>query len=406
YNKYEDVSESNTQAELIDAILATKSILASAEESISMYEKLNNAIKEHDTKLSLYINKSGRGDYEEAIGEAIDIYEEGKIETMEEVDDIIAKLDAALQACIQSDEIEEGADLTEYIQNPSFEDLSNQNDASSGGVAATPKGWNMYINGTQVSTVADINAQGVTGWCAINEGDAINVELEDGTIVSNQYSEGTHLWGIWNATIPEIELSQEISGLPAGLYTLTCDVLVQYNWAGNCLTTQRIFANDYVAMYSTEDAYENNLPDDAKIAAEIDALVPDAEIKHLNYAGFLCESPRSDYSNKVSLQFGLAEQGSAKIGFRTNNIISDGTAAESGLGWFKLDNWTLTYDEMTIPEGANVNADATSINDINNNIEKVAVKFYTIDGTQISAPQKGINIVKMSNGSVSKIFVK
>nr|MCR5312997.1 hypothetical protein [Bacteroidaceae bacterium] len=281
YNKYEDVSESNTQAELIDAILATKSILASAEESISMYEKLNNAITEHDIKLRLYINKSGRGDYEDAIDEASDQYEEGKIETMEEVDAIISKLDAALQACIQSDEIEEGADLTEYIQNPSFEDLSNQNDASSGGVAATPKGWNMYINGTQVSTAADINAQGVTGWCAINEGDAINVELEDGTIVSNQYSEGTHLWGIWNATIPEIELSQEISGLPAGLYTLTCDVLVQYNWAGNCLTTQRIFANDYVAMYSTEDAYENNLPDDAKIAAEIDALVPDAEIKHL-----------------------------------------------------------------------------------------------------------------------------
>ena len=34
------------------------------------------------------------------------------------------------------------------------------------------------------------------------------------------------------------------------------------------------------------------------------------------------------------------------------------------------------------------------------------VARYTIDGVRISAPQKGVNIVKMSNGKVYKVLVK
>ena len=34
------------------------------------------------------------------------------------------------------------------------------------------------------------------------------------------------------------------------------------------------------------------------------------------------------------------------------------------------------------------------------------VARYTVDGQLISAPQHGINIVKMSDGSVRKVFVK
>jgi hypothetical protein len=36
----------------------------------------------------------------------------------------------------------------------------------------------------------------------------------------------------------------------------------------------------------------------------------------------------------------------------------------------------------------------------------VAVEFYTINGVRLAAPQKGINIVKMSNGTISKVLVK
>ena len=403
--KFTKLNASNTQEELINGILEAKNLLATVDNSVKLYQKLYDAIAAHSLNVENYTNKTGIGEYTDAIYEAQEAYEDGTAADEAAINAIIAALDEALQQCIQSDAIEEGANLTEYIKNASFEDLSNQNNSNSSGVAATPKGWDMYINGTQVTTVSEINAQGVTGWCAINEGDAINVDLEDGSTVFNQYSDGSHLWGIWNGTIPEIELSQVVTGLPAGRYTLTCDVLVQYNWAGNCITTQRIFANDYVAMYSTEDAYENNLPEDAKIAAEIDALTPDASYKHLTYAGYLCESPRSDYSHTVSLTFGLAENGSAKIGFRTNNITSDGNAANNGLGWFKLDNWTLTYDAIAVPEGADVDASATGIETAGNAEVKTAT-FFTIDGRRLSAPRKGINVIRMSDGTVEKVIVK
>ena len=40
------------------------------------------------------------------------------------------------------------------------------------------------------------------------------------------------------------------------------------------------------------------------------------------------------------------------------------------------------------------------------NSDSKEVARYTIDGVQITAPQKGINIVKMSDGKVYKVLVK
>jgi hypothetical protein len=76
------------------------------------------------------------------------------------------------------------------------------------------------------------------------------------------------------------------------------------------------------------------------------------------------------------------------------------------MGWFKLDNFTLTYDSATVPAGAETNADATDIESVEGAGSSVAVEFYTINGVRLAAPQKGINIVKMSNGTISKVLVK
>ena len=401
-NSLGDMSESNTQEEIINGIVKAKDLFVVVNTSVKAYQKLREAIDLHYEYLDQYQNKAGIGDYADAIMLAEDVYNDGTADDEAAIDAEIAKLEVALQTCIQSDDIEEGSDLTEYIVNASFEDLSNQNNTSSSGVVNAPKGWDLYIDGKLTNTAAEIGAAGVTGWCAINEGDNIGVELESGEYVTHQYSDGTHLWGIWNGTIPEIELTQTISGMPAGTYILTCDVLVQYNWAGYCITTQRIYANDYVAMYSYEGNYAENLPADAQAAAAIDEEYPDAEVKHLVYAGHECESPRSDYSHTVSLEFGLAEQGDIKIGFRTNGIASDGTNPGSGKGWFKLDNWTLTYDSFDIPAGA----EASGIKNAVTAAENTTVQFYSVNGNRLSSPQKGINIMKMSNGEVKKVLIK
>lgn len=351
-DKMGSLTEETPLDEMVSAILAARELVATVDASVKTYQRLGNAIEEHYQYLEQYGEKMGANDYLDVIMEAEDAYQNGTAADEAAVDSIIAVLNAALQACIQSDEIEPGMNLTDYIQNPSFEDYSTQGSGSSGGVENTPKGWNLYVNGAQCVTAAETREAGITGWCAINNGDNINVELEDGTVVTHQYSDGDHLWGIWNGTIPEIELSQTLQNMPAGTYTLTCDVLVQYNWAGYCITTQRIFANDYVAMYSFEGNYANNMPADAQDAIAIDNLVEGIEVPHLIYGGYQCESPRSDYSHTVSLTFGLAEKGDILIGFRTNNIDRDGIAQGNGKGWFKLDNWTLTYVSDEVPAGA------------------------------------------------------
>ncbi len=391
------ISESSSQEEIISGIKWAKALFSEVEVNVQAYKKLNDAIQKHQQYLEEYDSKLGAGLYADAIMEAEAAYSDGTAEDADAVYAIIDMLDEALETCIKSDEIKEGDDLTYYIKNPSFEDLSAQGGSESSSVANTPKGWNMYINGTKCETVAEINEAGVNAWCAINCGDDIDVTLEDGSVVNHQYSDGNHLWGIWNGTIPEVELSQTISGLPAGTYTLTCDVLVQYNWAGDCLTTQRIFANEYVAMYSSDDNYGENLPADAISSAELDSQNPDATVKHLVYAGYQCEAPRSDYSNTVSLTFGLAEKGDVKIGFRTDNIGYDGTLLESGKGWFKLDNFRLTYDSETVPAGA----EATEI--VNVETSSDAVEYYSVSGVRLAAPQKGINIIK-KDSKVRKIM--
>lgn len=360
----------NTLDEIVSGILGAKELLVTVDASVKAYQKLGEAIEQHYGYLDQYSMKMGADAYSDVIMEAEQAYSEGTAADEAAIDSIIAGLNAALQECIQSDQIEPGMDLTDYIQNASFEDLSAQNNSSTAGVVAPPKGWNLYIDGTQCITARDITAAGINAWCGINGGDDINVELEDGTIVNKQYSDGEHLWGIWNGTIPEVELSQTLKNMPAGTYTLTCDVLVQYNWAGYCITTQRIFANNYVAMYSYEGNYANNMPKDAQGAAAIDSLLTDAEVMHLVYAGHECEAPRSDYSHTVTLTFGLAEKGDINIGFRTNNISSDGTAQGNGKGWFKLDNWRLTYESDEVPVGADAEVpEVVTLQDITDLIE-------------------------------------
>lgn len=48
----------------------------------------------------------------------------------------------------------------------------------------------------------------------------------------------------------------------------------------------------------------------------------------------------------------------------------------------------------------------TVILGLNGSDKPVAVQYYTLDGKKLSAPQKGINVVKMSDGTSKKVLVK
>lgn len=49
---------------------------------------------------------------------------------------------------------------------------------------------------------------------------------------------------------------------------------------------------------------------------------------------------------------------------------------------------------------------STVILGLNGSDKPVAMQYYSLDGKQLSAPQKGINVVKMSDGTSKKVLVK
>lgn len=409
-SKIEDLgslSASNTQEEINAAIFEAKDLLAKMDASVKLYAQLGAALDEAMNNLDIYGDMPGAGLYNDVIMEVSDKYEYGEYAD-DEVLEAIALLEQALEDCKKSEILPE-KDITYILKNPSFEDQSSQPGGDTGGVADAPKGWDVVIDGDTCKTASDFSSHGIANWCAINSGDAISVTLEDGTLVEKQPTDGEKLWGIWTPNVPDVEISQTLTGLPKGTYIVTADVMVQNNWAGDNITTQRIFANEYIQMFSTELAHELNLPADAQAAAQRDIDFPEASVPFLTYAGYTCESGdrTTDLLHTMTVTFAVQEDGIAHIGFRTNNVnvegISRDEAGRDGQGWFKLDNFTLYYASEELPT-------AIECIDAESNATVSASEYYTIGGLQTTGMQRGINIVKhvMSDGTikVSKVLVK
>ena len=49
---------------------------------------------------------------------------------------------------------------------------------------------------------------------------------------------------------------------------------------------------------------------------------------------------------------------------------------------------------------------STVILGLNGSDKPVAMQYFSLDGKKLSAPQKGINVVKMSDGTSKKVLVK
>ena len=65
-------------------------------------------------------------------------------------------------------------------------------------------------------------------------------------------------------------------------------------------------------------------------------------------------------------------------------------------------NWYSGPSELQLIHEAS----ETAINDAAADAAAVEVARYAVDGTQLAAPQKGVNIVRMSDGTTRKVVVK
>ena len=105
----------------------------------------------------------------------------------------------------------------------------------------------------------------------------------------------------------------------------------------------------------------------------------------INYGGY--DASYNDLLLRtLVLHFGVDEDGTARIGFRTDNL--DGTTgepqSETAAGWFKVDNFTLFYESSKIP---------TAINDLNANQAPVADNaLYDLSGRRVTKAAKGVYI--------------
>lgn len=184
-------------------------------------------------------------------------------------------------------------ELTAKLINPNFEYKSEGvfNDGST--VRGIPYGW-------QSSGTLNGNSFGIN-----NDG--------------SNYS-GNNLCWINSTPMPsKYELYQTIEDLPAGEYIVRCRLAAM----SSTLTNQRLFANNNVQYYSTEESYSSNLT-----TGEINT-----------FAGY---TPSESFNLKeMAVKVLIFEGDSLKIGIRSSNKKGNGTVASNNSGWFKVDHFRI-----------------------------------------------------------------
>ncbi len=353
--KYGTVTADTPAEDINNIIITLRDKADDINASVAAYKQLLDAVDDAYNKADEYGYLDGTDTFTEFVefaDQANEAYEDGTWNN-EQISEAIEKLKELFEAMKQSAwQVGEEIALT----NGSFEDLSAQGGNNSDGASNPPAGWNLYLNGTHVKSNSEYGAAGASlGWCAINRGDNLDVTDDEGNHYDHQYTDGEHLWGIWAGNIPTVELSQTFVGVPAGTYTLTMDVMVQNDWAGNNLTTQRIFANEFIQMYGAEEVYTADgieLPEDIVLAQKVQSNhASELDIPIITYAGnpYDINYGTSGLLKPLAVTAGVAEGNSLTIGFRTdgNQLNNLEYTNGQGTGWFKIDNVHLTWESET-----------------------------------------------------------
>ena len=156
-------------------------------------------------------------------------------------------------------------------------------------------------------------------------------------------------------SITRLDLYQTVQGLPAGIYTM--EGSLRNTDGTHCLSNQHIYAQAGEVIYSS---------------------------KPLTTVG---GTGNNDWTRLTVADVDLVANGSLRIG-----ACSDGDGATTK-GWFQADDFRLYYWGKKNDSDTGVgNVASQPINHL----------YYDLQGTQLSAPQRGINIVKevLNDGSI------
>lgn len=242
----------------------------------------------------LYPQES-RDTFKQAINEAQTAYQADLNDT--ELTEAIMDLSKAIQTYMEC-----AIDFNDHIVNRSFEYKAEGELNNGSTVRGIPYGWSSIGN-------LEPDAWGNQSY-GINN-DAINIV-------------GQNCCWINSGVMPDpFELYQVIKGLPAGEYEISCRMAC---FTG-LITTQRLFANNNVTYFGPEEAYGQNLTKE----------------EASSFAGLQPSDEENPILQELSVRVQLKEGEDLRIGIRSGNKLKDGTTATDNAGWFKVDEFSITY---------------------------------------------------------------
>jgi len=216
---------------------------------------------------------------------------------------------------------------------------------------------------------ANTATQQPTGWTVVKgEGAEGNYQVQTG------FNGGVSMefWSNTNGSGTKYDFYQEIADLPAGTYVITAD-------ASNSL-------NDQEAGPGTGAAYlyagASNGTDTRVVVSEPIAIQPEG-----------CRDAYNNYSVVITLKEG------------ETLVIGSKNIGELSARWVMIDNFKLEYCGPN-SEKEESSADPTAIESVATSTVSAPAAIYTISGAKVSSLKKGINIVRMADGQVKKVFVK
>ena len=215
---------------------------------------------------------------------------------------------------------------------------------------------------------------GSTGW--VVEGWSTAANNTDWNPTDGHLMDALYL-NLWNPKGSTGRIYQTITDLPAGTYVVQFSAYAKQ--AG-----MQVYANeDYMDIVLGTDG--NNKTNTDGVAHIYGATTEDFTITDEDGA---VTTPTVWYGNAYQITTTVGEDGTLEIGIRGNNPDDE--------LWGMADNAKLTYygtESTKIP---------TDISGVSNTQKRIKT-IYTATGAQVPALQKGVNIVKYSDGSAKKI---
>lgn len=314
------------------------------------------------------------------------------------------------------------AEVRSSIENPL---LVADNDAIEALINALKAGWVKYVMADHIANASEENPEDVTEAIFNYNYSDYDLDVDNPTNSNGWTNEGSNGSTVFESVYyNEIEFYntnfnhyQTIRGLEPGWYIVANDAFYRAGDAAAMTTAYNdsvpainsymyaVVAGDTVAVEYLHSMFDGKQIDptgsNGEITVTLNTETEEGEVEPMEYyipnlmgsaMTYLeledLETGEKYYTNRMAVE--VKEDGVLTIGVRKDELITN--------DWTVIANWQLYYVGKNEP---------TAVESLDAAKQGVKVaQFFAVDGRQQSRLQRGINIVRMADGSVQKVMVK